>query len=180
MAGLAETKPAKRKRLAASKRGSAKGGVWNKLREAQRKCGCNTRTLKTVLKAVQPFCGSEIGGINVDDEELFEAGEAVVLQLHGCVKCNEFVFSPTNKMLRCPKCQHPRFNQKKKPNEVCCLFCFCFIVYQFCLCCFFVLCCGCRCAGTSRSRISSQHFCGTKNTENYLCTRRDVLQIQLL
>ena len=116
MAGLAEkTKPAKR--LVAGKRGS----VWHKLREAQRKCGCTTTTLKAVLKAVEPFCGSVfIGGINANDEQFFEAGDAVVLCLHGCVKCNQYVFEPMNNMIRCPKCRHPRFNQKKKPNEVCC------------------------------------------------------------
>lgn len=116
-AGLAETKPVKRKLLAASIQGS----VWRKLREAQRKCGCTTSTLKTVMKAVEPFCGSGIGGgTNANDEQLFEDGDAVVLCLHGCVKCNEFVFGPTNNMLRCPKCRHPRFNRAKKPNEVSC------------------------------------------------------------
>lgn len=116
MAGLAKkTKPAKR--LGAGKRGS----VWHKLREAQRKCGCTTSTLKEVLKAVEPFCGSVfIGGTNANDEQFFEAADAVVLCLHGCVKCNQYVFEPTNNMIRCPKCRHPRFNQKKKPNEVCC------------------------------------------------------------
>ena len=44
--------------------------------------------------------------------------EAVVLELHGCVHCNDFVFRPTSRELRCPLCNHPRFNSNKKPNEV--------------------------------------------------------------
>ena len=111
-AGLAEhAKPVK------SQRGSV---VWRKLREAQRKCGCTTSTLKAVLEAVEPVCGEGSGGIYAKDEELFEDADAVVLCLHGCVKCNDFVFSPENQMIRCPKCRHPRFNQSKKANEVRC------------------------------------------------------------
>ena len=129
MAGVAaltgKSKPAKlavkpAKLAVESKRGS----VWRKLREAQRKCGCTTSTLKEVMKAVEPFCGEGIGGIYAKDEFFFEDNDAVVVCLHGCVKCNKFVFSPENNMIRCPKCQHPRFDQKKKANEVRCLLIF--------------------------------------------------------
>ena len=107
-------KPVKRKRVS----------MWQAFRQAQRHCGCKTSTLKTLLKAVEPFCCSETKSTKANDEQLCEDAKAVVLQLHGCVKCNEFVFSPTDYMLRCPKCQHPRFNRKKKPNEVRFLICF--------------------------------------------------------
>ena len=137
-------KAAKRKREppAASERGSS---VWCKLREAQRKCGCSTNTLKAVLQAVKPFCHP---GIVKNDEQLVCTTNAVVLQLHGCVGCDDFVFEPTNKMIRCPKCQHPRFNQQKKPNEVRALFII--IIYYYynffdCLLifwCVVVLCCA--------------------------------------
>jgi len=107
-------KAAKRKREppAASERGSS---VWCKLREAQRKCGCSTNTLKAVLQAVKPFSHPSIVK---NDEQLFSSTNAVVLQLHGCVGCDDYVFEPTNKMIKCPKCLHPRYNQQKKPNEV--------------------------------------------------------------
>ena len=52
------------------------------------------------------------------DVQLCEATETIVLQWHGCVRCNDYVFGAENAMLRCPKCGHPRFNQKKQPNEV--------------------------------------------------------------
>ena len=107
-------------------------GVWRSLRVAQRISGCTTSTLKTVLKAVEPFCGSS-NIVTANDEKLFEENDAVVLQLHGCVGCDKFVFPPQNNMVRCPKCRHPRFNQKKKPNEVY-LFCLLFL-FLFLLCC---------------------------------------------
>ena len=80
--------------------------VWAALRQAQRKCGCNHKTLETIMQTVEPFLqdGATDG--------------ATVLQLNGCVGCNNHVFLHTSKRIRCPKCNHPRFNREKKPNEV--------------------------------------------------------------
>ena len=127
--------------------GAATGGkpekrkVWQAFRQAQRLCGCKTATLKTLCKALKPFWNPDVE-IKENDDQLCQDGAAVVLQLHGCVKCNEFVFSPMNKSRRCPKCQHPRYNRKKKPNEVRFLiyFTFCFVLvlcsftFAFCFC----------------------------------------------
>ena len=104
-------------------------GVWRSLRCAQRLSGCKTSTLKRVLKAVEPFCGT----IKKNDDKLFQDTDAVVLQLYGCVGCNQFVFPPQNTMVKCPKCQHPRFNQKKKPNQV---LLFCLLFFVLCLLCY--------------------------------------------
>lgn len=93
------------------------GNMWCALRMAQRECGCNTRTLKTLYDAAKPFCKFKSTS-STSDGKLCTDANAVVLQLHGCVHCNDFVFSPDDNMLRCPKCDHPRFNQQKKPNEV--------------------------------------------------------------
>ena len=123
---MAAKKPAKRERVDDDGDGRDESkNVWTRLREAQRACGCNTNTLKTVLKAVEPFCSVEIGGTS--DKNLCNRGNAVVLELHGCVKCNDFVFTPQDTQLRCPKCGHPRFNSRKKPNEVYLL------IFAFCL-----------------------------------------------
>ena len=54
-----------------------------------------------------------------DDRMLLEKANAVLLQLHGCVGCDDFVFLPSDVRIRCPRCRHPRFNHEKKPNEVC-------------------------------------------------------------
>ena len=126
---MAAKKPAKRKRVDDNGRDDGKD-VWSRMREAQRACGCNTRTLKTLMQAVQPFCSEKIAGAS--DGDLCAKGNAVMLELHGCVKCNDFVFAPEDKQLRCPKCTHPRFNADKKPNEVY-LFLFVFLFNVCCL-----------------------------------------------
>lgn len=93
--------------------------LWTALREAQRECGCNFKTLKTILKSVTPFLpAASKKNRQETDTELCRRTEAVVLELHGCVSCNDFVFPPASRDLRCPKCNHPRFNSIKKPNEV--------------------------------------------------------------
>jgi len=92
--------------------------VWTALREAQRECGCNTKTLETVLKTVTPFLKADVTKTGQADGELKKATDAVVLQLHGCVGCNDFVFEVTSARIRCPKCRHPRFKRNRKPNEV--------------------------------------------------------------
>ena len=92
--------------------------LWHALREAQRKCGCNTKTLNTIRQAVQPFCKDEKKQETRADRKLCNFANAVLLELHGCVRCHDFVFSPKDFALRCPKCGHPRFDRKKQPNEV--------------------------------------------------------------
>ena len=93
-------------------------GLWHALREAQRKCGCNTKTLNVMRQAVQPFCKDEKKQAPRADRKFCNFANAVLLELHGCVRCHDFVFSPKDFALRCPKCGHPRFNRKKQPNEV--------------------------------------------------------------
>ena len=107
--------------------GSSGSSVWERLRQVQRGCGgCNTTTLKKIFTAVQPFLNVSNIVNTTSDAELKDKGDAVVLELHGCVHCDDFVFKPDDTRLRCPKCDHPRFNSNKKPNEVCavCLFFF--------------------------------------------------------
>ena len=55
-----------------------------------------------------------------EDHVLLAKANAVLLQIHGCVGCDNFVFLPSDLQIRCPKCGHPRFNSDKKPNEVRC------------------------------------------------------------
>ena len=50
---------------------------------------------------------------------MLQKADAVLLQLHGCVGCNQHVFLPSDRQTKCPKCRHPRFSCTKKPNEVC-------------------------------------------------------------
>ena len=110
-------------------------GLWHVLRMAQRKTGCSTSTIEVVAKHVEQWArhNGMIASSGDESSEDFEEEEethigadhnlkknanAVVLQLHGCVGCNKHVFLPADHSLLCPKCKHPRFNARHKPNEV--------------------------------------------------------------
>lgn len=102
--------------------------VWQSFRQAQRRCGCSTAVLKELAKVVETLLTNNGSDSSEEEEEvvtnasadveMFRAGNAVVLQLHGCVGCHGYVFLPRDVRLRCPKCRHPRFNSQRKPNEV--------------------------------------------------------------
>ena len=101
--------------------------LWRALRQAQRKSGCTTTTIKAVAKAVAPLLENAMESSSDEepapsqhkfDSEIMAAAEAEKLELHGCVDCNDYVFVPKSVRMRCPKCRHPRFNAVGKPNEV--------------------------------------------------------------
>ena len=99
--------------------------IWHCLRQAQRKAGCTTLTLRTVAQSLAPFLEDEASSSDepasldrVADAELLEAAEAYKLYLHGCVGCNDFVYGSECHRRDCPKCGHSRCNGVGKPNEV--------------------------------------------------------------
>ena len=100
------------------------GTLWQLLRAAQRTSGCTTKTLVTIEDALRPIMTQRMTSkhdakqVQKKDRTLLEKANAVVLQLHGCVGCDAFVFLPSDLRVRCPSCGHPRFNSDKKPNEV--------------------------------------------------------------
>ena len=97
------------------------GTLWQLLRCAQRTSGCTTKTLAAIEATLRPLIMQRFGGASgqtANDKELLEKANAVLLQLHGCVGCHDFVFLPSDVRTRCPRCRHPRFNNEKKPNEV--------------------------------------------------------------
>ena len=90
--------------------------VWASLRQVQRESACTNKTINLVMKAIKPFFSSmEHKSTFVLDQQYSKTS----LLLHGCVGCNEHVFSPGDKELTCPKCNHSRYNEETgKPNEV--------------------------------------------------------------
>ena len=99
--------------------GEQTGTLWQLLRTAQRTSGCTTKTLGAIEEALRPIIVQRTRGVQKsEDHVLLEKADAVLLQIHGCVGCNDFVFLPSDLKIRCEKCGHPRFNQDKKPNEV--------------------------------------------------------------
>ena len=118
------TRKRRRRRHCSSCMRTKRKKMWNVLRQVQRKTGCTTRTINVVAQEVAPLLfedGQEAKNPNnhsFDDAEMLEQAEAKVLQLHGCVGCDNYVYHPQSTMFFCPKCRHPRFDAEKKPNEV--------------------------------------------------------------
>lgn len=124
----AEVEKARQKHLRWCSKVKRKREIWQALRQAQRKSGCTTTTIRTVAVALAPFLEEDETSSEdeppsqrkVADSEIMVAAEAIKLTLHGCVQCNEFVFGPKELYLRrCPKCLYPRFNERNQPYEVC-------------------------------------------------------------
>ena len=98
--------------------GKQNSTLWQLLRTAQRTSGCTTKTLATIEAALRPIFLQRHGGALNEDHVLLSKANAVLLQIHGCVGCDAFVFVPSDRRIRCPRCAHPRFNEDHKPNEV--------------------------------------------------------------
>ena len=97
--------------------------IRRELRIVQRQSGCSTRTLNLVLQRLQPFLKGCEGEPSIKMNEVRTRKESPVKRrLSGCVGCNKFVFGPEDKSTECPKCAHPRYDEKGKLNEVCWFF----------------------------------------------------------
>jgi hypothetical protein len=89
------------------------------LRQVQRETNCSTKTLKLILVRLRPFLKVEPHEklqLKKSDSVLCEP--AYKIELHGCVRCHKYVFTPLVKVVRCPRCGHPRRNVSGDPNEV--------------------------------------------------------------
>lgn len=79
------------------------------------------------LNELKPFLNVDVDQFDLrsTDKRMFNATEATVIKLNGCVGCNAHVYMPSDRNVRCPivECQHPRFNNKRQPNEVSCNTC---------------------------------------------------------
>ena len=99
-----------------------KVSLWHVLRHTQRKTGCTDKTLREMKQSLEPLLKVSCRSSSPEkksDNLLLHNADAVLLQLHGCVGCEHFVFLPSDARMRCPECGHPRFNAQRKPNEVC-------------------------------------------------------------
>ena len=108
-----------------SQDGDEKVSLWHVLRQTQRKTGCTDKTLEQIKQSLVPLLKSSCHNSSSkkkSDVLLLHKANAVLLQLHGCVGCDHYVFLPSDARIRCPECGHPRFNAQRKPNEVTIIF----------------------------------------------------------
>ena len=101
------------------------GLIRQELRIVQHQSGCATSTLNLVLKHLHPFLkgcekkkAKQMHMVNKVKRE-----SSLKRQLHGCVRCHDYVFGPRNHATNCAKCGFPRYNTNGKPNEVVFLYC---------------------------------------------------------
>ena len=81
--------------------------------------GCATSTLDQVLKHLQPFLKGceEVKNFKMPRVREYKRSP-FKLRLTGCVGCDDHVFGPRSVEQVCPRCAHPRYNDKGKPHEV--------------------------------------------------------------
>jgi hypothetical protein len=53
------------------------------------------------------------------DRKMQEKAGVKCVELHGCVGCDKFVFTPDDGLTHCPRCGDARFDNNNKPREVC-------------------------------------------------------------
>jgi hypothetical protein len=89
------------------------------LRGVQKRRRCTTAVLDDVRESLAPFLRCKppprVASIN---KRMISASGVELLILHGCTKCKEHVFLPSDKCITCP-CGHPRYNKKGKPFKRC-------------------------------------------------------------
>ena len=90
--------------------------ILRQLRIVQNITGCSTSVLNLVLARLQPYLKGcdKVTMCRVRSRQR----TCTKRQLHGCVGCHEYVFSPASKSKECPKCQHPRYDRSGNAHEV--------------------------------------------------------------
>ena len=93
--------------------------LWSALRQVQRETACSTKTLLKTLRAIMPFLKVDgVANARRTEKNLFHRSGAECLKLNGCIHCNSFVFLPSDKRDKCPKCDGDRYSVEGLPNEV--------------------------------------------------------------
>ena len=90
-------------------------GAWIQFRLMQRETGCSNSSLN---KIADSFAIPTRIRRKADVLILKKSG-AKALELNGCIGCHKFVWTPSNKSTRCPKCNGRRYHpDSKTPLEL--------------------------------------------------------------
>ena len=100
--------------------------LFAQLRQVQRKTNCSDNTCNAFIKAFGDFTKVPVDGtLKKFDIKAKEFAGCNYIVLHGCPKCNKYVYTPDDRSITCPQikfdgtvCGHSRFNEKGKPYEV--------------------------------------------------------------
>ena len=99
---------------------------FHEVRLIQRRTKCSNHVCDQFVRVFKNFSKSEASRtITSFDKKAKRAAGTNYFVLHGCPKCNKYVYTPKDINLHCPfpneagaVCGHPRFNAQKKPWEV--------------------------------------------------------------
>ena len=112
--------------------------IREQLRIVQNKTGCATSLLNLVLEKLGPYLKGVDASVKIQMCRVRARQlTAIKKQLHGCVGCNDHVFAPSCAAKQCPKCGHPRYDEKGNAHEVVAS-AFCFISFAFCVVCSYI------------------------------------------
>ena len=97
---------------------------FHQVRLIQRRTKCSNYVCNEFVRA---FKNKKNGGRTIDtfDTKAARAAGVEYFVLHGCPKCNKYVYKPSDSSTHCPfpkqdgtVCGHPRYKTAKEPWEV--------------------------------------------------------------
>jgi hypothetical protein len=89
------------------------------MRRLQARRGCSTATCNDFIKTFAKYLRIDAPKTATGaDRKICNAAGAHILQLNGCVGCDDHVFHPSEEAVVCPSCAASRFDAHGKPFEV--------------------------------------------------------------
>ena len=106
---------------------------YHQVRLIQRRTGCSNHVCNQFVHVFKKFSKNETGRTMASfDKKAKQAAGTNYLVLHGCPKCDKYVYTPKDRNVHCPYpdkaggvCGHPRFNDENQPWEVLLFLCLC-------------------------------------------------------
>lgn len=97
---------------------------YHKVRLLQRRTKCSNTVCKEFVRLFKKENGTSNKGLVGFDNKSKAAAGTEYIKLHGCPKCDRYIYRPGDPNSNCPfiqngtVCGHPRYNEKKKPWEL--------------------------------------------------------------
>lgn len=99
---------------------------YHKVRLLQRKTKCSNTVCKEFVRIFKQQHGNDTNtGLGSFDTKMKAVAGTNYLKLHGCPKCDKYVYTPNDRNGNCPfvkedgaVCGHPRYNEANEPWEV--------------------------------------------------------------
>ena len=117
---------------------------YHQIRLIQRRTKCSNHVYDQFVRIFKKLSKEKGRSIKSFDKKAKRAAGTEYLILHGCPKCDKYVYGPNDPNDHCPfrkeggaVCGHPRFDAHNQPWEVIVVFLFCFfksLLFKFAFC----------------------------------------------